>query len=299
MNSKQNIAIIGIGHWGKNLLKECAVQANVIWCAHKGHEETKKFLAESYPTIQTTTSYEDILNDPSVEAVIVATPTPTHFDIAQKVLQANKHLFLEKPGCTQSTELERLYTLASEKNLVFFVGYEFSHHSAWKKIRELIPKHTIQSIHMEWFKWGTFKESSISNLLCHDISLLYNYTQHITPTNLLLTKVISDSDILTATFDCDSFKATSYINRVSTEKRKTVTIISDTLTLIWNNDELFSFTGKEKKLIPLETNTRSAVYLEIEHFIQLISMQDRRIENDKIPLEIFKLLEKVTSLRQC
>src|SRR5882724_6338045 len=162
---KTHIALIGVGLWGKNLLKEFSAHTDVTWVCHKGSGESATFLTENYPNIPSTTSYADILNDSSVEAVVVATPTVTHFEIGMAVLQANKHLFLEKPGCTQSHELEQLCVEAEKRNLVFTVGYEFVHHPARKKISELIGSEAVRNIHAEWFKWGTFADSAIPHLL--------------------------------------------------------------------------------------------------------------------------------------
>jgi len=294
---KTKIAIIGIGKWGKNLLKEYAVQADVTWCAYKGDLQTKNFLEEFYPMIHITTSYEDIFNDPAVEAIVVATPTSTHFEIGKKVLEAGKHLFLEKPGCSDSSELEKLCEEAEKNDLIFTVGYEFVHHSAWQKIRELIPTKNIRSIHMEWFKWGTFSESTITNLLCHDISLLKCYTPDVIPKNISLTEVISDSDIIHITFNCSPFTSTSYINRVSPEKKKTITVVSDELTLIWNNNELFSIDAGENKLVPIEIDAQSAIHFEIKDFLQSITEKKKPRTDCRFALEVFKTTEKLIDLK--
>jgi predicted dehydrogenase len=106
-----------------------------------------------------------VWNDPEVEAVFIATPTQTHFGIADRALEAGKHVFLEKPGTTSSADLEKLVNKAKEKRLSFAVGYEFPHHPAVKKLKELIAGKPLKSLHFEWQKWGTFKDSAIPHLL--------------------------------------------------------------------------------------------------------------------------------------
>lgn len=291
---KAKIAIIGIGRWGKNLLKEFALQADVTWCAYKGDLETKKFLEEFYPSVHTTTSYEDILNDPEVEAVVVATPTLTHFEIAKKVLQAGKHLFLEKPGCEKSSELDELCTYASEHNLVFAVGYEFVHHPVWQEIRKRIPPHTIRSVHTEWFKWGTFYNSAVTNLLCHDISLIQSTNDEKGELSISTTKVFSESDIVHGTLNQPSFISTFYINRTSLEKRKSVTVISDTETLIWNNDELFLVDNQKQVLTPIHTDTVSSIHCEVKNFLSALQNKESLLTDGFFALDVFKKLEQAT-----
>ncbi len=78
------IAIIGAGRWGTNIIKSLSSNPSTIaYIAHGGSAETKAFLDEHYPAIPSILDYTDALKDPSVEAVIIATPIPTHFDIAR------------------------------------------------------------------------------------------------------------------------------------------------------------------------------------------------------------------------
>ena len=108
MSNKPKIAIVGIGRWGKNLLKELNVKTDVIWACHGGSKESKEFLTENYPNISETDNLQDILDDNSVESVIVATPTDTHFDIGSKILDAGKNLFWKNPLPPVLTYLKHL-----------------------------------------------------------------------------------------------------------------------------------------------------------------------------------------------
>src|SRR5437868_5512719 len=111
------VAIIGTGRWGKVLLGEISKLAEV-----KYQCDSKFDLSQ-------------VWNDPEIKAVFVATPTSTHFEIANKVLDSGKHLFLEKPGTTNSADLGKLVEKAEEKKLKFAVGYEFPHHPAVQKLK--------------------------------------------------------------------------------------------------------------------------------------------------------------------
>jgi predicted dehydrogenase len=223
------IGIIGVGKWGKSLLKEFTRQAEVVWICHTGAEENVQFLKENYPHVKVTTDYREVLRDPSLQAIVVATPTKTHFELARQALEAHKHLFLEKPGTNTSQELEELCNLAEKNNLKFSVGYEFTYHPILSKIKELTSKEKVLSAHFEWFKWGSFQDTALVNLFCHDISIMI--TLGIVPDtieNYRSFSAISESDIMEVSMKSGEILITGYVNRLSLDKKKTITLLLKT-----------------------------------------------------------------------
>lgn len=295
MGQKSKIAIIGIGRWGKNLLKEFNEQAEVVWVCHKGSVESDKFLTQNYPNIKRTTSLEDVLNDSSIEAVVVATPTQTHFKIAQKIIQSNKHLFLEKPGCSKHSELEEICGEMEKRKLVFSVGYEFVHHPALVKIKELIKKDNIEGLHFEWNKWGTFEAPIVPHLLSHDISIIKSLgVNSLLPKNFKSQKMISKADIIRVEFDNDkNIVITSYINRASVNKNKNIIIIGAKESYIWNNDNLFKIDAKNKTFSPIDTVKNNPVAEEIKDFLESIKGNKKPLSDGNFALEIWKILDKI------
>lgn len=296
MDKKIKIALIGAGKWGKNLLKELVLQTDVMYVCHNESEETAKFLKETYPSIKSATSLEKVLSDKNVEAAVIATPIPTHKAIALKAIEAGKHIFLEKPGGKNSGELEEICQSAEKKGVILAIGYEFIHHPAWKKICEVIPKSFVQSIHMEWFKWGSFDYNIVINLLCHEISLLQSFGVEVKLKNGSAYKIISDSDIVDVILDCKTFQATSYINCISTEKRKTVTVVGKKETLIWNGNDLFSIEHASQSLVPIEIEKSSPVSIEIKDFLEAVREKREPKASGQFALKIFKIIERVNSL---
>jgi predicted dehydrogenase len=297
MDTKTKIPIVGIGRWGKNLLKEFSFQADVTYACHKGSDDSVKFLSENYPNTKATTSLDEMLSDASVEAVIVATPTPTHFEIGLKVLESGKHLFLEKPGTTKSGELEKLCEKAEKSGLVFAVGYEFVHHPALKKIKELMPTNKIQNIRTEWFKWGTFADHAVPHLLSHELSILKTLgAEHIEPGGFRHYKVISDSDIVETEFDCKNFSTSCMINRASIDKRKTVTVLGDGKGYIWNNNELFEINFDIDSISVVEIEKTSAVAEEAKDFLCAISEKREPRTSGRFALDIYKAIEIIGRL---
>lgn len=266
------VAMIGIGHWGKVLLEELKKQAEV-----KYEGDSKTDLAP-------------IFADSEIQAVFIATPTETHFEITQKALGAGKHVFLEKPGTTSSNNLEKLIEQAKEKNLKFAVGYEFPHHPAAQKLKELMEGQNIRNIYFDWQKWGTFKDDSVAHLLCHEISIVKSLSIELEPTSCKKTKVISDSDILETEFR-NNIK--SVINRVSPIKQKILTVLTEEGGYIWNNDELFEINTEMQVLEKISLPEISSVTAEISDFLLSITNEREPLTSGEFALEVYRVIEQV------
>ncbi len=268
---KPRIAIIGIGNWGKNLLREFNTAAEIAYCVHKENPETSKWLAENYPQILTTT-FDKVLNDQTIKAVVIATPINTHFDLAYKALESGKHVFLEKPGCESNERLLKIINLAKQKNLTLQIGYIFLNHPAFKYLKENI-KEKIISLTFNWEKFGSFRENIISNLACHDLSILYalKNTQPFKEKLLYKKPAISDGDIAALEVEySDETKASININRVSKNKTKTLTIITEKTIWFWDDTKIFKSTDKKPYELVFESND-SPLSKECEMFISAIN----------------------------
>lgn len=292
---KIKIGIVGTGKWGKNLLKEFNEQAEVVMVCHKGSAESDKFLNQNYPNIKSATLLEDVLNDPSIEAVAVATPTQTHFEIALQVLMADKHLFLEKPGTSSSNELEKLCKEAEKQKSVFAVGYEFVHHPVLKKIKELLITTELRGIYFEWSKWGSFGNPVISNLISHDISVIKALgIDSLNLKNYFEQKVISDGDITRLEFEAsNNILITSYINRVSNNKNKSITFVGNEKSYLWDNNDLFEIDYKKQMTGPISISNISSVSQEITDFLNSIEEKRTPLTDGKFALEIWRIMERI------
>ena len=93
-----------------------------------------------YPGIETTTEYEQLINDPEIDALVIATPVRFHFEMASKSLAAGKHTFIEKPIASSSTEGEKLMEMALSKRRTLMVGHTFIYAPPIRKIKEIVSK---------------------------------------------------------------------------------------------------------------------------------------------------------------
>jgi predicted dehydrogenase len=141
------IAIVGLGYWGPNWARNLYQMqcANRLVCCDFSHQRLEHVKA-LYPAIETTTQLDDVLGDPGIDAVIVATPVSTHFDIASRCLAAGKSTLVEKPLATSARAVDQLRTRAREQGLTLMVGHTFEYSAPVLKIREIIQSGELGDI---------------------------------------------------------------------------------------------------------------------------------------------------------
>lgn len=226
--TEKNIALVGIGSWGKNLAKELYKQGVLLEVVDSSKEETKSWIEENIPDVKIAGDLEEILTNPEIKAVVVATPIKTHFEIALKIIQAGKDLFLEKPATEKSTDVEILISEAKKKNIIFQVGYEFFYDPALQAVKEKIKNETIKNISFVWKKWGSFKAHPVINLLVHEISILKSLGfKDVKILKYTEIKGENDPDGIEVEALSGEIPVTFTIDRASKEKSKTVTIETD------------------------------------------------------------------------
>ncbi len=175
-----NVGVIGCGYWGPNLIRNfnSLPDANLKTIA----DLDEKRLAQVgllYPNTVKTTDHREILDDPEIEAVVVATPMSTHFPLGSEVLEAGKHLFLEKPMATNSDDCRRLNEMAAERGLQIMVGHTFVYTPAVRKIKELMDAGELGDVYyvnISRVNLGIFQKDAnvVWDLAPHDVAML-NY----------------------------------------------------------------------------------------------------------------------------
>jgi predicted dehydrogenase len=130
------VGVAGLGHWGPNLARNFAELADLAWLCDS--DSGKRELASRYPQARWTDSFDEMLEDPELEAVVVATPVPTHFDLARRALRAGKHVLVEKPPAMRGPEMDELVTVANERNLVLMPGHLLLYHPGVQRLKKMI-----------------------------------------------------------------------------------------------------------------------------------------------------------------
>ena len=167
------IGIVGYGYWGPNLVRnfsECG-DSEVRWVTDLSDDRLAT-VRSRYPAIRTTTQYKELLTDPELDAVAIATPVATHFELALQALQAGKHVFLEKPLTETSDQARQLIEEAEKRNLTLMVDHTFIFTGAVRKIKELIDDDGIGDIY--------YYDSTRVNLglVQTDVSVIWDLAVH-------------------------------------------------------------------------------------------------------------------------
>jgi predicted dehydrogenase len=172
------IGVIGYGYWGPNLVRNFAqVDGAAVVAVCDARQDRLGVVNKLYPAVKTFTDVGDMLSDPNVNAVAVATPVTTHFPLARQALLAGKHVFVEKPFTATSVEGEQLIALADERNLTLMVDHTFVYTSAVRKIHDLVSKGELGTLYYYdsvRVNLGLFQSdvSVMWDLAVHDLSIM-------------------------------------------------------------------------------------------------------------------------------
>lgn len=173
-----NIGIAGYGYWGPNLVRNFAETTGANVAAVSDLDTAKLALVQRrFPGVRTTTDFRDLLQDSGVDAIAIATPAHTHFELALAALQAGKHVWLEKPMTETSAQARKLIDEAQQRNLVLLVDHTFIYTGAVMKMKQFIDSGDVGRVlyyDSVRVNLGLFQRdvSVISDLAVHDFSIL-------------------------------------------------------------------------------------------------------------------------------
>src|SRR5262245_43657090 len=136
-NMNRNVACIGAGHWGRNLIRNFDSLGALGWVCEVD-PETRSQLAPHYAKARFTDSLDEVLDDARVTAVAIATPAETHSQIVRAALSKGKDVFVEKPLCLSVAEGRELVELAADRKRILMVGHLLQYHPAIEKLKELV-----------------------------------------------------------------------------------------------------------------------------------------------------------------
>jgi len=167
------VGVIGYGYWGPNLVRN--FMSDTAWRVVSVCDRSESRLAEVgrlYPTITTTRNPEDLFRNPSVDAIAIATPVATHFELAMAALRAGKHVLVEKPIAATSAEAAQMIEKAAQRKLVLLVDHTFVFTGAVRKIRDVIGDDSFGELQ--------YYDSTRVNLglFQHDVNVMWDLAVH-------------------------------------------------------------------------------------------------------------------------
>ena len=172
----RRVAHAGVGGWGRNVVRVVGELADLAWICDTDEERQAQFAAR-YPQARVTGAFEDLLADDTVEAVVIATPVPTHHALAMQALEAGKHVFVEKPPAMRGVEMEELVALAEARDLVLMPGHLLLYHPGLRKVKELVDSGELGEVACVYGNrqnLGVIRsnENALLSLGVHDLSVI-------------------------------------------------------------------------------------------------------------------------------
>ena len=176
MSEPLRVGQAGLGYWGRNLARNFDELTDLRWLCDASEERRAEF-AERYPEARITGDFGELLAADDVDAVVIATPVPTHYPLARAALEAGKHVFVEKPPAMRAAEMEELIGLAEAQGLVLMPGHLLLYHPAVQKLKELVDGGELGEVLVAYGNrqnLGVIRkdENALWSLGVHDLSVI-------------------------------------------------------------------------------------------------------------------------------
>jgi predicted dehydrogenase len=175
--SAVRVGVVGLGYWGPNLARNLAAipGCELTWLCDASADARRK-LERSIPGARSTPDIAELLGDPGLDAIVLATPVPSHAELAIAVLEAGKHCFVEKPLATTAEDAERVLAAAQRAGKVLMVGHLLEYHPAVSRLKELIDSDELGGLYYIYgnrLNLGQLRseENALWSLGAHDVSV--------------------------------------------------------------------------------------------------------------------------------
>jgi len=320
------VGVIGYGYWGPNLVRNFVESEHTQVAGVADLSDRRLGLIKArYPGIQTTRDARELISNPQVDAIVVATPVSTHFDLAMQALQAGKHVLVEKPLTSTSAQAVQLIEEAATKKLVLMVDHTFVYTSAVRKIRELVLNGELgQPYYYDSVRinLGLFQHdvNVIWDLAVHDLSIL----QYVLPGDPVAVSATGMSHVageaeniayLTLFFK-DNLIAHIHVNWLAPVKIRRTLIGGSRRMLIYDDvegsekvkvyDKGIQITDSPESVYQLRINYRAgdmwaprldnteALRVEVQEFVDAIKVGRRPLTDGDAGLRVVRILEAAT-----
>jgi predicted dehydrogenase len=170
------VGVVGLGYWGPNLARNFDALAELAWVCDSDADAVER-AAGRFPQARATTDFDELLADDTLDAVAVATPVPSHYELTRRVLEAGRHVLVEKPPAMTGAEIEELVGLADERDRVLMPGHLLLYHPGVQKLKQLIDDGVLGDvlyIYGNRQNLGIIRpdENALWSLGVHDLSVI-------------------------------------------------------------------------------------------------------------------------------
>jgi UDP-2-acetamido-3-amino-2,3-dideoxy-glucuronate N-acetyltransferase len=312
--ASERIAVVGCGYWGKNLVRNFA-QLRALRVICDSNEKALRAQAELFPQVLATDSFDAVLADEQVDAVVLATPAALHYAQVKQVIEAGKHVFVEKPLALHHAEGRELVELAEEKGAVLMVGHILEYHPAVALLKDLIQRGELgRVLYMYSNRLNLGKVRQEENILWsfapHDISVICSLIGE-EPIEVnasggsYLQSGITDVTITNLVFE-NGVRAHIFVSWLHPYKEQKLVVIGDRKMAVFDD------TAREGKLkiydkgiewraglpVPRQTAETTLFFeeleplrLECEHFLACVRDHQQPLTGGRSALRVLNVLE--------
>ena len=303
-----NIALIGCGSWGKNIARNL-FSLQVLSSVCDANPRILDWVKRTYKKVKVSVNYTDIISDPEISSVVIATPSHTHYALAKLALLAGKHVYVEKPLARGYMEAQELNHLASVKGLTLMVGHLLVYHPAVNRLRELIFNDDLGEIRFLNSDRRNFNQQArrdnnvIWDLAPHDISMM-SYILGLEPLGIVNAcgwSTNNDGVIDVAHLDLNfpgDIPAHIHNSWIDPQKQVSLTVNGSKKTAVLNDIrienklELYSIDEDGGVIIePLSYSEEEPLKLECEHFIHCLESGEAPRSDGTSGYQVVKILE--------
>jgi UDP-2-acetamido-3-amino-2,3-dideoxy-glucuronate N-acetyltransferase len=313
-SSNKNVAGIGTGYWGKNLVRNF----HSLGALHTIYDAKPNFVQQfrtQYGDIQCASSFSEVLGNPEIQGVVISTPAETHAILAHEALLAGKDVYVEKPICLLEQEGVELARLASEKDRILMVGHLLWYHPHVLKLKDLINKGElgrIQYIYSNRVNMGKLRreENVLWSFAPHDISVILGLLDEM-PNSIFaqggnyLHQQIADTTVTLFEF-ASGVRAHIFVSWLHPFKEQMLVVVGDKKMAVFNDTipweeklQLFSHSVTWKNKIPIANKATAEMVsipqdeplrAECVHFLDCLKTRERPRTDGEEGLRVLKVL---------
>lgn len=320
-----NIAVIGCGHWGPNHIRNFSAFSDVYVSSVCDKDIGRlKYISKSYPQIETTTDYHSILKNKKIDAIVVATPTFTHYKIVKDCLKAGKDVLCEKPLAANTQDASELVDIAKKNERTLMVGHVFIFNPGIQKLKEYIKNNTLGKIyylHSTRTNLGPIRDdvNVIWDLASHDVSI-FSYLLDSMPSLVtakganFLRKSLEDIAFISLSFP-KNVLANIHVSWLDPRKVREIIIVGDKKMAVWNDLNVaepvrlydkgvirepyyndfgeFQLLIREGEVNIPKIEQIEPLRLQSLHFVECLKKRKRPISDGEFGLEVVKVLNSI------
>lgn len=291
------VALVGVGYWGRNLLRVFSKHATVKTCVHTGSVETREWILENHPEVNVTTDYKSVLSDQTIDAVIIATPIHTHYELVRQALTAGKDIYVEKPLAETCDDAKKLADIASNTDVILFVGYIFAHHPTLQPLIELAKSRQVEWARFTWQKFGAFDDPIHLDIASHAISIALSLfgtspdTVQSTRTKPLATR----TDQFSSTLRFPQGRAFEIsLNRLVPDAKKFLQVrFENGEFYYWSEAGLYKFSEEMQEYELVASSDEEPLTQECHAFLEAVCSRDPPFTDVEFGLDVNRIMEQM------